>query len=379
MRSIYLDYNATTPIAPAVQEAVLPFLAEHFGNPASHHAVGRAAQEAMDDSRHVVATLLGVDRDEIVFTSGGTESNNLALIGMARRLAPGGRGHFIVSALEHASVAASARYLETRGFDLTVVGCSDHGVVDPQDIESALRSDTKLVSVMHANHEIGSIQPIRQIAHVCREAGVLIHCDAVQTAGKIPVRPTELGVDLLSLSGHKMYAPKGIGALYVRRGLDPEPILHGSADEAGLRPGTPNVTHAVAFGQAAKLAIAHLDEAAQRMERLRDQLEEQLVEKFGERLVILARRAERLPNTLTVAFPEISGDELLRKVPEICASTDSACHSGSESMSPTLSAIGLSPEVAQGTVRLSVGWYTAEEEIDRAANLLIAAWDSALA
>lgn len=379
MRSIYLDYNATTPIAPAVQEAVLPFLAEHFGDPASHHAIGRAAQEAMDDARHQVATLLGVDRDEIVFTSGGTESNNLALIGMARRLAPDGRGHLIVTALEHVSVAATARYLQAQGFELTVVGCSCNGVVDPQDIEDALRPDTKLVSVIHASHEIGSIQPVRQIAHLCRQSGVLLHCDAVQTVGKIPVRPCELGIDLLSLSGHKMYAPKGIGALYIRRGLDPAPILHGSADEAGLRPGTPNVPHAVALGQAALQTIAHLEAAAQGMEFLRDRLETQLLEKFGDQLLVHARRAERLPNALAVSFPKVSGDKLLRKIPEICAHTEAASRSGSATISPTLSAIGLSVQEAHGTIRLSVGWYTTEEEIDRAANLLLAAWDSACA
>ena len=379
MRSIYLDYNATTPIAPAVQEAVLPFLAEHFGNPASHHAVGRAAQEAMDDARHQVGNLLGVDRTEIVFTSGGTESNNLALLGMARRLAPDDRGHLIITALEHVSVAATAKYLRAQGLDLTIVGCSREGVVDPQDIESALRPDTKLVSVIHGNHEIGSVQPVRQIAHLCRESGVLVHCDAVQTAGKIPVRPKELGVDLLSLSGHKMYGPKGIGALYVRCGLDPVPVFHGSADEAGLRPGTPNVTHAIALGQAAVMTMAHLDEAAQRMELLRDRLERHLLAGFGDRLQIHAQRAERLPNTLSVSFPKISGDALLRRVPEICAATDWASHSGTTTISPTLSAIDLSISEARGTVRFSVGWYTSEEEIDRTADLLLAAWDSASA
>lgn len=379
MRSIYLDYNATTPIAPAVQEAVLPFLAEHFGTPASLHAAGRAAQEAMDDARHQVATLLGVDRDELVFTSGGTESNNLALIGMIERLAPDGIGHLVVSGLEHVSVTAAAKYLESRGIEVTVVGCSRDGVVDPEDIENAIRPDTKLVSVIHANHEIGTIQPIRQIAHLCHNAGALLHCDAVQTAGKINVRPRELGVDLLSLSGHKMYAPKGIGALYVRRGLDPAPLLHGSADEAGLRPGTPNVPHAIALGRAAAMILKHLDEAGQRMELLRNLLEARLVERFGERLLIHARRAERLPNTLSVSFPDISGDELLRKVPEICAATDWASYSGSTTMSPTLSAIDLSAREARGTVRFSVGWYTTEEEIERAANQLAAAWDSASA
>lgn len=379
MRSIYLDYNATTPIAPSVQEAVLPFLAEHFGNPASLHAAGRAAQEAMDDARHQVATLLGVDRDEIVFTSGGTESNNLALTGMVERLAPHGSGHLIVSALEHVSVSATANYLESRGLEVTVVGCSRDGVIDPEDIEKAIRPATKLVSIIHANHEIGAIQPVRQIAHLCHNSGALLHCDAVQTTGRIPVRPRELGADLLSLSGHKMYAPKGIGGLYVRRGLDPAPILHGSADEAGLRPGTPNVPHAIALGQAAAMMVKHLDEAGQRMAHLRNLLETLLLERFGERLLIHARRAERLPNTLSVSFPDISGDELLRKVPEICAATDWASYSGSTTMSPTLSAIDLSTQEARGTVRFSVGWYTTEEEIERAANLLAAAWDSASA
>ncbi|MHB8900549.1 MAG: cysteine desulfurase family protein [Thermoguttaceae bacterium] len=379
MRSIYLDYNATTPIAPSVQEAMLPFLAEHFGDPASHHAVGRAAQEAMDDARHQVATLLAVDRGEIVFTSGGTESNNLALLGMAGRLAPDCRGHVVITALEHVSVAATAAHLRGLGFELTVVGCSRDGVVDPQAIEDVLRSDTRLVSAVHANHHLGSVQPVRQIAHLCRQRGILVHCDAAQTVGKIPVRPKELGVDLLSLSGHKMYAPKGIGALYVRRGLDPVPLLHGSADEAGLRPGTPNVSHSVALGQAAALTLAQLDQAAQRMELLRNRLESQLAGGFGERLLILAGRAERLPNTLTVSFPGITGNELLRKVPEICAATDSASHGGFRAAWPALSAVGLSLAQAQGTVRLSVGWYTTEEEVDRAASLLLSAWDSATA
>jgi len=376
MRSIYLDYNATTPIAPAVQEAMLPFLAEHFGNPASHHAIGRAAEEAMEDARHQVATLLGVDRRDIVFTSGGTESNNLAIVGMVRRLAPNGRGHVVISALEHASVSAPARFLESLGIAVTIIPSSRHGVIDPHDVESALQPDTQLVSVMHANNEIGSIQPIRQIAHICSEAGVLLHSDAVQTVGKIPVRPAELGVDLLSLAGHKMYGPKGIGAVYVRRGLDPAPVLFGTPHEAGLRPGTPNVAHAVALGRAAVLAHEHLDQAASRLEGLRDRLENHLMDHFGDRLTIHAQRAERLPNTLAVAFPDMAGDELLRKIPELCASTGSAYHSGSTAISPTLAAIGLPLDVAQGSIRLSTGWYTTEDEIDRAADLLIAAWES---
>lgn len=377
MRSIYLDYNATTPIAPAVQEAILPFLAEHFGDPASHHALGRACHEAMEDARARVAHLLGADRQEIVFTSGGTESNNLAVKGAALRNAPRGSGHVVVSAIEHASVAESAKYLESLGYALTIVGCDDQGVVDPGSIELALRSDTVLVSVMHANHEIGTIQPIRRISEICRAHGVLLHTDAVQTAGKIPTRVHELDVDLLSIAGHKMYAPKGIGALYVRRGVALEPILHGAGHEAGLRAGTGNVAHAIALGHAATLAEKHLAEASDHLAALRDRLQKHLQEGIGEQLTVNADRAERLPNTLSVNFPGTTASAMLRRIPELCASSGSAAHTGSENLTPTLVAIGLPSKITRGTIRLSVGWYTTEEEVDRAANLLLAAWQEA--
>ena len=228
MRSIYLDYNATTPIAPAVQEAMLPFLAEHFGNPSSHHALGRACHEAVEDARQRVARLLAADRDEIVFTSCGTESNNLALKGIAMRHAPLGAGHLVISAIEHPAVLEPARYLESLGYGLTLVGCDRQGVVDPAAVEAAIQPDTMLVSVMHANNEIGTIQPIGEVARICRAHDVLLHVDAAQTVGKIPTRVREMGVDMLSLTGHKMYAPKGIGALYVRQGVPLEPLLHGA-------------------------------------------------------------------------------------------------------------------------------------------------------
>jgi cysteine desulfurase len=375
MRTIYLDYNATTPIAPAVQEAMLPMLAEHFGNPSSQHALGRAAHEVVQEARLRVAQLLGANSDEIVFTSGGTESNNLAIVGtaLAHGLATG--GHLVVSALEHPSVAEVARFLESLGHDVTIVGCNRQGTVDPERVEAALRHDTFLVSVMHANNEIGTVQPIRQIARLCHAREVLVHTDAAQTVGKIPVRIDELGVDLLTLAGHKMYAPKGIGALYVRHGTPLVPVLHGAGHEGGLRPGTENVSQIVALGQAASLAGANLDQAAQRLIGLRDRLESLLVEGIGRGLTINGQQAERLPNTLSVNFPGVCARELLRKIPELCASTGSACHSGTENLSPTLAAIGLSPEVARGTVRLSVGWYTDEDDVDRAASWLLAAWE----
>ncbi len=374
MRAIYLDYNATTPIAPAVQEAILPFLAEHYGNPSSNHTLGRACHEAVEDARLRVARLLGADRDEIIFTSGGTESNNLALKGVAFRHARGASGHVIISAVEHPAVIEPARWLESLGYSLTIVGCDSQGVVDPSAIEAAIRPDTVLVSVMHANNEIGTVQPIRQIAQRCRDRGVLVHTDAAQTVGKIPTRVRELGVDLLSLAGHKVYAPKGVGALYVRRGVDLEPLLHGAGHEGGLRAGTENVPYLVALGHAATLAEKHLADPGQ-LAMLRDRLEQRLRDGIGEDLSVNAARAQRLPNTLSVNFPRVTGSALLRRIPELCASTGAACHSGSEHLSPTLAAIGLTPELSRGTVRLSVGWFTTEEEIDRAVSLLLSAWE----
>ena len=375
MRNLYLDYNATTPIAPAVQESMLPFLAEHFGNPSSQHALGRAAHQATEDARARVASLLGAAQDEIVFTSGGTESNNLALVGVALRQGPLGNGHLVISAIEHPSVVEPGRFLESLGYGLTIVGCDSQGTVDLAALEAAIAPDTVLVSIMHANNEIGSVQPISRISEICRARGVLLHTDAAQSVGKIPTRVRELGVDLLSLAGHKMYAPKGIGALYVRRGTPLEPLLHGAGHESGLRSGTENVSHIVALGQAATLAEENLMASSERLTGLRDHIQQRLVDAIPAGLTVNAKHAQRLPNTLSVNFPRVTGSELLRRIPELCASTGSACHSGSDNLSPTLAAIGLSPETARGTVRLSLGWYTTQQQIDRAVNLLVEAWE----
>ncbi len=377
MRPIYLDYNATTPIAPAVQEAMLPFLAQHFGNPSSNHTLGRACHEAVEDARLRVARLLGVDRDEIVFTSGGTESNNLAIKGIALRHAPAGSGHLVISTIEHPAVLEPARYLESLGYGLTLVDCDRQGAVDPADVEAAIRPDTVLVSIMHANNEIGTVERIGQIADICRARGVLVHTDAAQTVGKIPTRARELGVDLLSVAGHKMYAPKGIGALYVRRGVALESQMHGAGHERGMRAGTENVPYIVGLGRAASLAENSLTSSVDHLAALRDRLQRQLCEGIGEDLVVNAAKADRLPSTLSVNFPRVSASVMLRRIPELCASTGAACHSGSENLSPTLEAIGLTAQITRGTMRLSVGWYTTEEEIDRAVNLLVAAWEGA--
>lgn len=376
MKQIYLDYNATTPIAPAVREAMEPFLSEYYGNPSSSHALGRACREAIEDARSHVARLIGADSDEIIFTSGGTESNNLALCGVMWSDGPPWRGHLVVSAFEHPSVSEPARFLRRLGFSVTVAPCTAGGLVDVEAIECALRPETRLVSVMHANNEIGTIQPIRQIAALCRDRGILVHTDASQSIGKIPCSVAELGVDLLTVAGHKMYAPKGIGALYVRRGTALDPLLHGAGHEGGLRPGTENTPYIVGLGRAARLVVEQLDEQQVRMAQLRDRLFEHLQAEISRPLVVHGAISPRLPNTLSVSFPGVSATELLRRIPELCASTGSACHSGSVSLSPTLAAIGVTTEVARGTMRLSVGWYTSVDDVDRAADLLAHAWES---
>jgi len=375
MRFIYLDYNATTPVAPSVVEAMTPFFSEHYSNPSSNHALGRACQEAIEDARGKVAALLGADRDEVVFTSGGTESNNLALKGVMMRDAPSSDGHLIISAIEHPAIIQPARFLERLGYDVTVVGCDSQGVVDVSRIEAAIRPDTRLVSIMHANNETGAIQPIGEVADVCHARNVLLHTDAAQSVGKITTFADELGVDLLSVAGHKFYAPKGVGALYVRRSLQLESVLHGAGHEGGLRAGTENTPGIVALGHAAMLALKGQSEASGRLATLRDQLYSRLSQVIGERMTVNGRVAHRLPNTLSVNFLDVSAVDLLTRIPDLCASTGSACHSGATSMSPTLDAMGITPEEARGTVRLSVGWFTSEEDIERAAELLIGAWE----
>jgi len=375
MRTIYLDYNATTPVAPAAREAMLPYLVEHFGNPSSSHILGRACHDAVAEGRRRMANLLGAEHNEIVFTSGGTESNNLALKGVALAdWKPGTPGHLVISAIEHPAVVEPARFLQKLGFRLTVVGTSRAGIVDPAAVEEALAPDTRLVSVMHANNEIGTLQPIREIADICHRRGVLVHTDAAQSIGKVPVRVDELGIDLLTVAAHKVYAPKGVGVLYVRTGTRLEPLLHGASHERGLRAGTENVAYIVGLAHAACLAKERMTNTGPRMAQLRDRLHARLRDAIGDGLTVNGEGAPRLPNTLSVNFPDVVGEELLRRAPDLCASTGAACHSGSTKLSATLAAIGLEPKVARGTIRLSVGWYTSDDEIELAAEMLIAAW-----
>ena len=374
MRQIYLDYNATTPIAPSVIESMLPFFSNHYGNPSSSHALGRAASEAIEDARCKVASLIGCDRNEIVFTGCGTEANNLALKGVM--LADGQpRGHLIISAVEHPAISEPAKFLERMGCELTIVPCDENGVVRPADVEAAIRPNTRLISVMHANNEIGTIQPIREISAVCRSRNILLHSDASQSTGKIPVFVDYMDVDMLTIAGHKFYGPKGIGVLFVREGLGLESLLHGAGHEQGMRGGTENTPYIVGLGQAALLVSKSLDESVEKMTQLRDRLYDKLSDGIPG-LRVNGFAAQRLPNTLSVSFPEVTGDELLRRAPEVCASTGAACHSGEVFGSSTLSSMGISDAQMAGTVRLSVGWTTSQEEIDRASNLLIDAWEN---
>lgn len=373
MNPIYLDYNATTPIAPKVREAMMPFLEHHFGNPSSGHAIGVAARQAVVHARQQVADLLSAAADEIVFTSCGTESNNLALKGvLMRRGKPG--GHLVISAIEHPAIIEPARFLEQWGFAVTIVGVNEQGIVDPQEVESVLRADTQLVSIMHANNETGVVQPIAEISKICRRRNILLHTDAAQSVGKIPVNVQQLGVDLLTIAGHKIYAPKGIGALYVRRETPLSPVQHGASHERGLRPGTENVPYIVGLGQAAQLAKGAIGDKTEQMAALRDLLHDKLQSGIAKGLTVNGQAARRLPNTLSINFPGVDANKLLQHAADVCASTGAACHSGTTTVSATLAAMGVPAEVARGTVRLSLGWFTQQEDVERAAQLLVEAW-----
>ena len=373
MTPVYLDCNATTPVAPEVVAAMLPFLQEHFGNPSSAHACADAPRRAMAAARENTARLIGARAAEIVFTGSATEANNLAILGVARAWGHA-RRHAVISAVEHPSVSESARRLQELGWSVTVVPVDEYGRVASGDVAAALRSDTGLVSVMHANNEVGTIQPIAEIAAMVRAHGVPMHTDAAQSAGKVALDVEALGVDLLSLAGHKFYAPKGIGALYVRAGTPISAVLAGAGQEQGLRPGTENVAQIVALGTAARLARERLPETHVHLHALRDRLHARLSQEVPG-LALNGHPGQRLPNTLNLSFPGVSGSALLQRAADrVAASTGSACHAGDAAPSGVLGAMGLSPQRAAGAVRLSVGRYTREDDIDAAAAALIAAW-----
>ena len=368
-RPIYLDYNGTTPHDPAVITAMRPFLESEFGNPSSSHWYGIAPKQAVEKARHQVADLIGAAAEGIVFTSGGTESNNHAIRGVARALKDRGR-HIVTSAVEHPAVLAVCRDLDARGGETSVVPVNGDGRVDPADVAAALRPDTVLVSIMHANNEVGTIQPIAEIADLAHRRGILVHTDAAQSIGKIPVRVDDLGVDLLSVAGHKVYAPKGIGALYIRPGTPLEPFCRGAGQEGGRRAGTENVTQIVGLGAACALAAAQMVEAPARMQRLRDRLYEKIAAQWPE-IRLNGHPTDRLPNTLSLAFRGLRADRILEEIGlDVAASAGAACHSDAVQLSHVLEAMRIPVEWAKGTLRFSVGRMTTDDEIDRAAAVI---------
>jgi cysteine desulfurase len=372
MNRIYLDYNASTPVEPRVVAAVQAALQASYGNPSSAHWAGSEARVILERARRQVADLLGCESSEIVFTSGGSESNNLALKGVA--FARGAeRTHIITTCVEHPAVLAPCAFLQARGARCTFLPVDATGRIDPEDLRRAITPDTALISIMHANNEVGTIQPIEACAAIAREHAIAFHTDAAQSVGKIATRVDQLGVDLLSIAGHKVYAPKGVGALYVRRGVKLEPLIHGAGHEQGRRAGTESALLCAALGEACALA-ADL-EPNERIRALRERLWTALQDRFGTRIVLNGHPVHRLPNTLNVSFLGRLGSDVLARVPAIAASTGSACHSDRVEWSAVLKAMNVQPEVGAGAVRFSLGRGTTEKEIDAAVALLADAGD----
>ena len=370
MQRAYFDHNATTQVDPEVLAAMLPYFTQEYGNPNSVHSFGQTARGAVERARAAVAALIGARPSEIVFTSGGTEADNLAIFGVLGAVA-GQPPHIITTTIEHHAVLHSCDALERRGVAVTRVAVSRDGVVDPDDIRRALRPETVLITVMHANNELGTLQPLEEIGRITSEAGVRFHTDAVQAAGKVPLNVSALGVDLLSLSAHKFYGPKGVGALFVRKGVQLEPLFYGSRGEGGRRAGTENVAGIVGLGKAAELARERLREQADRVRALRDRLEQGLLERIaGARANGSA--ALRLPNTCNIMFPTVESESLViaLDLQGLACSAGAACLSGAVDPSHVLAAIGLSPAEARGSIRLSLGRTTTEEDIDFAVRMI---------
>lgn len=372
MNPIYLDYNATTPVDLKVLKAMLPYLKEHFGNPSSGHQYGKDAKQAIDLGRQQVADLVKADTSEIVFTSGGTESNNHAIIGTALANMEKGK-HIITSEIEHPAVLKTVQYLQERfQFKVTYLPVDKYGLVSSSDVEKAITSETILITIMHANNEVGTINPIEEIGKIAKEKNVTFHTDAAQSCGKIPVNVNELNVGLLTIAGHKLYAPKGIGALYVRNGTKLDKFIHGAGQEQGRRAGTENVPYIVGLGCACEIASNNLNNYGQNIKALRDRLHRNILDGLGkERVKLNGHPEKRLPNTLNISIKGIIGENLLAQIPEIAASTGSACHAGSTKPSAVLLAMGLTREQALGALRMSIGRWSTQREIDKAARLIV--------
>ena len=364
MSDIYLDYNATTPIDPLVADAMLPYVHGRFGNPSSGHSFGLAAREGVDTARRQVAGMLGCAADDLIFTGGGTEANNHAIRGAVSAYRERGT-HIITTAVEHPAVTEVCRYLERYGIRTTYLPVDQHGMVTPQQVEDAITPDTVLVTIMHANNEVGTILPIAEIAEIAHRHGVLVHSDCAQSIGKIPVKVDDLGVDLLSIAGHKLYAPKGIGALYIRPGVELAKLMHGANHEHNRRAGTENVIHMAGLGKACELIERNLAEYATHMAAMRNRLETGLLES-GHDARINGHPDQRLPNTCNIAFRGVAADRVLASLPTVAASAGAACHSDQVEVSHVLQAMNVPTEYAMGALRLTVGRFTTADEIDRA-------------
>ncbi len=362
---IYLDYNATTPLDPAVVATMRPYLEQHFGNPSSGHAYGYAAKEALERARAQVAALLGCAPDEVIFTSGGSESDNQAIKGIAFARRERGN-HIITSQIEHPAILNTCRYLQARhGFQVTYLPVDKDGLIDPAMLEEAITPQTILITIMHANNEVGTLEPIAEMSRLARLHGMAFHTDAAQSVGKVPVRVDDLGVDLLTIAGHKLYAPKGVGALYVRHGTVLDPLIHGAGHEGGRRAGTENVPYAVALGAACALAQEQLAAQTERWLTLRERLLHGLEARVG-LVKVNGHPEQRLPNTLNICVPGVVGEDVLAHVPGVAASTGSACHAGQTEPSSVLLAMDIEPALALGALRLSLGRWTTAEEVDSA-------------
>ncbi|MGD2023973.1 MAG: cysteine desulfurase family protein [Desulfobacterales bacterium] len=368
-KPIYLDYNATTPHDPEVIAAMRPFFEEEFGNPSSSHYYGSKPKRAVTRAREQVAALLNCQPQEIIFTSGGTESNNFAIIGCAESLRHRGQ-HIITSQIEHPAVIEVCRFLEIAGFVVTYLPVDEFGRVNTADIEAAIQSDTILISIMHANNEVGTIEPIKEIAALAKKNDVVVHTDAAQSVGKIPVDVNHLGVDLLSIAGHKVYAPKGIGALYIRQEFVPAKLMHGAGQEMGVRPGTENVLEIVGLGKACEIAGRDLEKNMLHMQAMRDRLFEG-IKKECPRVKLNGHPEMRLPNTLSISFFEMEANRILDEIgPEVAASAGAACHSDTVQVSDVLRAMAVPIEWAMGALRLTTGRLTTEADIDGAAQVI---------
>ncbi|MCD6147005.1 MAG: cysteine desulfurase NifS [Thermoplasmata archaeon] len=358
---VYLDHAATTPVDEKVLEEMLPYFTKKYGNASSLHSFGREARDAIERSRERVAELIGAESEEIIFTAGGTESDNIAIKGIAFRK---GKGHIITSQIEHPAVMATCQHLEKKGFDVTYLPVDKYGMVSPEDVENAIRDDTILITIMHANNEIGTVEPIEEIAKIARENEIVFHTDAVQSVGKIPVNVKRIGMDMLSISAHKIYGPKGVGALYIKKGTKIEAIIHGGGHEKGLRPSTENVPGIVGLGKACELAEKRMEEDMKRMQRLRDKLIKSVLE--IEESYLNGHPEKRLPNNAHFRFAAVEGESLILSLDDkgIAGSTGSACSSKKLKPSHVLMAIGLNEVQAHGSLRLTLGRENTEEEID---------------